>query len=63
MYKCESKSTKEPHALKLMLKKGNAKDDVMREVAVLKKISTHPGVLFISEFMECPSEFVLVTEL
>ena len=63
MYKCESKGTKEPKALKLMLKKGNAKEDVMREVAILKKISSHPGVLIIDDFMECTSEYILVTEL
>lgn len=63
MFKCEGIGTKEPHALKLMLKKGNKKDDVMREVDVLQKISTHPGVLIINEFMECKTEYILVTEL
>jgi serine/threonine protein kinase len=63
VFKCESKATKYPHALKLMLKKGNKKEDVMREVDVLKKISTHPGVLLINEFIECTAEYILVTEL
>lgn len=63
VYKCESKAKKAPHALKLMLKKGNKKEDVLREVDILKKISAHPGVLIIDDFMECTSEFILVTEL
>lgn len=63
VFKCESKGTKEPHALKLMLKKGNKKEDVLREVDILKKISAHPGVLIIDDFIECTSEYILVTEL
>lgn len=56
-------SKKQPLALKLMLKNGNKKDDVMREVEILKKISSHPGVLTFTEFLECDKEYVLVTEL
>lgn len=63
VFKCTSKATKKPLALKLMLKKGNKRDDVLREVDVLKKISTHPGVLMISDFMECTDEYILVSEL
>ncbi len=63
VYKCESKGSKEPKALKLMLKKGNKKEDVLREVDILKKINTHPGVLIIDDFMECSLEYILVTEL
>lgn len=63
VFKCESKGTKEPHALKLMLKKGNKKEDVLREVDILKKISAHPGVLIIDDFIECTTEYILVTEL
>lgn len=63
MYKCKSKSSAEPKALKLMLKKGNKREDVMREVDILKKINTHPGVLIIDDFMECSTEYILVTEL
>ena len=54
---------KEPLALKLMLKNGNKKDDVFREVDVLKKISSHPGVLSFTDFVECDAEYILVTEL
>ncbi len=46
-----------------MLKKGNKKNDVLKEVGVLKKIAKHPGVLRIDEFMECPTEYILITEL
>ena len=63
MFKCTSKASKEPHALKLMLKKGNKRDDVLREVDVLKKISAHSGVLLIDDFIECTAEYILVTEL
>lgn len=62
MYKCKSLDTNEPLALKVMLKKGNKKEDVMREVGILKKID-HPGVLQITDFMECEGEYMLVTEL
>ena len=62
VFKCESVATKKLLACKIMLKKGNKKDDVMREVEILKKIS-HPGVLDMSDFMESDKEYVLVTEL
>ena len=62
MYKCENLETKMPVALKIMLKRGNKRDDVLKEVEVLKKIS-HPGILQIMDFMECEKEFVMVTEL
>ena len=63
MYKCTNKGTKEPKALKLMLKQGNKEEDVLREVDILKKISSHPGVLIIDDFIKCPTEYILVTEL
>lgn len=62
VYKCESLDTKKPLALKMMLKKGNKKDDVLREVSILKKIS-HPGILCMTDYMECEMEYILVTEL
>lgn len=45
-----------------MLKKGNKKDDVEREVNVLKKLN-HPNILGFNEYQECNSEYVLVMEL
>lgn len=62
VYKCKSLDTKEPLALKVMLKKGNKKEDVMREMNILKKIR-HPGVLQMTDFIECDMEYMLVTEL
>ena len=62
MYKSESLETKSPLAIKVMLKKGNKKDDVMKEVAILKKLN-HPGILQMMDFMECEKDYVLVTEL
>ncbi len=63
VYKCQSVAKRQPLALKLMLKKGNKRDDVLREVEVLKKINNHPGVLSFADFMECDKEYILVTEL
>lgn len=57
-----SKKTKEEVAVKIMLKKGNKKDDVEREVHVLKKLS-HPNILGFHDYQECGAEFVLVMEL
>ncbi len=62
VYKSESLDTKDPLAIKVMLKKANKKDDVMREVNILRKLS-HPGILQMTDFMECEKDFVLVTEL
>lgn len=45
-----------------MLKKNNKKEDVMREIDILRKID-HPGVLKMTDFMECEKEYILVTEL
>lgn len=49
-------------ALKLLLKKGNKKDDVLREVDILKKLN-HPGILSMTDFMEFDKEYIIVTEL
>jgi serine/threonine protein kinase len=62
VYKCESVETKEALALKLMLKKGNKKEDVLREISILKKIN-HPGILQMTDFLECEKEYILITEL
>lgn len=62
VYSCKAMDTENPVAIKVMLKKGNKKDDVLREVGILKKIS-HPGILQMVDFIECQGDFVLVTEL
>ena len=49
-------------AIKVMLKRGNKREDVLREVEVLKKLS-HPAILKIDDFHEFDKEYVLVTEL
>ena len=62
VFKASSKNTKESCAVKVMLKKGNKKDDVEREVHVLKKLK-HPSILGFHEYQECGAEYVLVMEL
>ena len=62
MFRASSKETKETCAVKVMLKKGNKKDDVEREVSVLKKLK-HPSINGFIEFHECGAEYVLVMEL
>jgi serine/threonine protein kinase len=62
VFKAKSKKTKEEVAVKVMLKKGNKKDDVEREVQVLKKL-THPNILGFHDYEECGAEYVLVMEL
>lgn len=49
-------------AVKVMLKRGNKREDVLKEVDVLKKLS-HPAILKIDDFHEFDKEYVLVTEL
>ena len=62
VYKGSLKSSGESVAVKVMLKRGNKREDVLREVDVLKKLS-HPAILKISDFHEFDKEYVLVTEL
>lgn len=62
VFKASSKNTKDSCAVKVMLKKGNKKDDVEREVNVLKKLN-HPNILGFRDYQECGAEYVLVMEL
>ncbi len=62
VYACTSKESDVPCAIKVMQKKMNKRTDVLREVDILKKLN-HPGILRISEFLECDKDFVLVTEM
>ena len=62
VFKCASVATKEPTAVKVMLKKGNKKADVDREVDILRKLK-HPAILSVNDYMESDKEYVLVTEL
>lgn len=62
VYQCKSLATREEMAMKLMLKKKNKAADVNREVAILKKLD-HPGIVRMTDFMDCEDAFVLVTEL
>ena len=62
MFQGSVKSSGETCAVKVMLKRGNKREDVLREVDVLKKLS-HPAILKINDFHEFDKEYVLVTEL
>lgn len=62
VFKADDKTTKEACAVKVMLKKGNKKADVEREVDVLKKLK-HPNILGFHDYQECGAEFVVVMEL
>ena len=62
VYRCLCKKTKDPCAVKVMLKKGNKRADVEREAGVLRKLN-HPSVLQVMDYFECDNEYVLVMEL
>ena len=63
VYKSTSKKTKQTCAVKIMLKKGNKKADVEKEVDVLRKLGhVHPAILAIEDYFECDKEYILVTE-
>ena len=62
VYKCQDKSTGNDVAVKVMLRRHNKKEDVEREVAILKQIS-HPRVLTFADYKEDGGNFILVTEL
>ena len=62
VFKGNVKKSGDACAVKVMLKRGNKREDVLREVDVLKKLS-HPAILKIDDFHEFDKEYVLVTEL
>lgn len=62
VFKGSTKSSGDSCAVKVMLKRGNKREDVLREVEVLKKLD-HPAILKITDFHEFDKEYVLVTEL
>ena len=62
VFKASNKKTRDSYAVKIMLKKGNKKEDVEKEVGVLKKVN-HPNILSFTDYIECGNEYVLVTEL
>ena len=62
VYSCVALETNASCAVKVMSKFSNNIDDVMREVAILKKID-HPGLLKMIDFMDCDNHFTLITEL
>ena len=62
VFRCTTSDTKTPCAVKVMLKKGNKREDVLREADVLRKLD-HPVVMKMHDFMECDKEYVLSMEL
>ena len=62
VYKCVAKATRSPAAVKVMLRRHNKKEDVEREVAILRQIN-HPNLLEFTDYVQEGSNFILVTEL
>ena len=65
VFRSTSKKTKQPCAVKIMLKKGNKKADVEKEVDVLTKLcrpSGHVSIMAMEDYFECDKEYILVTE-
>ena len=62
VFRCTEKKNKEPCAVKVMLKKENKREDVVREVTVLKRLD-HPHLMKAKDFSEDTNNFVLVMEL
>ena len=62
VFRCKDKKSAEPCAVKVMLKKNNKREDVEREVTVLKCLD-HPHLMKARDFSEDSANFVLVMEL
>ena len=62
MYRCRCKDSGDDVAVKVMLKRHNKKEDVEREVAILKQLH-HPRILSFGDFKENGGNYILVTEL
>ena len=63
VYRCKEKSSSgRDVAIKLMLKRHNKKDDVEKEVAIMKRLD-HPNLLCFVDYVPDVSNYILVTEL
>ena len=62
VYHCDCKASTEAMAMKIMPKRRNKAENVNKEVSILKKLD-HPGIVRLTDFMDCHNVFVLVTAL
>lgn len=62
VYRCSEKTTSRPVAIKVMKSRHNKKDDVEKEVSIMKEFN-HPNLLQFIEFVADKSSYILVTEL
>lgn len=62
VYQCQDKSSGRQVAVKVMKKRHNKKDDVEKEVAVMKQMK-HPNLLEFVDYIAESGNFILVTEL
>ena len=62
MYKCTEKSSGEDVAVKVMMRRHNKKEDVEREVEILKDLN-HPCLLQYMNYKVDGGNYILITEL
>lgn len=62
VYKCQENVSKADVAVKIMLSRHNKREDVEREVTILKQVD-HPGILCFTDFKEDNGTYILITEL
>jgi serine/threonine protein kinase len=62
VYRCKEKANGQDVAVKVMMKRHNKKEDVEREVAILKELQ-HPNLLQFVDYTPDGTNFILVTEL
>lgn len=62
VYRCRENATGTDVAVKVMMKRHNKKEDVEREVSIMKELN-HPNILQFISFVPDGSTYILVTEL
>ncbi|XP_003382394.1 PREDICTED: death-associated protein kinase 2-like [Amphimedon queenslandica] len=62
VYRCTEKATNSFVAIKVMKGRHNKKDDVEREVAIMRQLS-HPNILQFIDYVPDKTSYILVTEL
>ena len=62
VYRCTEKTTGSSVAIKVMKGRHNKKDDVEREVAIMKGLN-HPNLLQFIDYVADKTSYIVVTEL
>lgn len=62
VYQCQDKSSGRLVAVKVMKKRYNKKEDVEKEVAIMKDLK-HPNLLEFVDYVPESGNFIIVTEL